>query len=164
MILETERLILREFTHSDTSFILKLLNTPNWLKFIGDKDVHNLNDAESYLLKGPITSYKENGFGLWLVSLKESEEPIGMCGLIKRDYLDDIDIGFALMPNFEGLGYGYEMAAGTVEFAGRELKIDKIIAITDVNNFSSIKLLNKLGLHFKKNIITPYANTVSLFS
>lgn len=94
-IFETERLILREFSTSDTAFILVLLNTPSWQKFIGDKNVHSIDDAERYLIDGPLKSYRENGFGLWLVLLKESNTPVGMCGLIKRDYLDAIDIGFA---------------------------------------------------------------------
>ena len=95
-ILETERLILREFSTSDAEFILILLNTPSWLKFIGDKKIHSIDDAKRYLIDGPLKSYRENGFGLWLVLLKESNISVGMCGLIKRDYMDDIDICFAL--------------------------------------------------------------------
>jgi RimJ/RimL family protein N-acetyltransferase len=163
-ILATERLILKEFSAVDAEFILLLLNTPAWLQFIGDKNVHNIQEAEDYLTNGPIASYKENGFGLWLVSLKESGEPIGMCGLIKRDYLDFVDIGFALMPEYEGLGYGFEMAEATMSYSRDVLKIDKVIAITDENNEASIKLLNKIGLQFEKIIEAPQADVVCLYS
>ena len=154
-ILETERLSLREFHLNDAKFTLQLLNTPTWLTFIGDKNVHTIKEAENYLTSGPMTSYKEHGFGLWLVSLKERNKPIGMCGLIKRDYLAEVDIGFALMPDYAGLGYGYEIASATLTYSRNILLIDKVVAITDANNASSIKLLNKLGLQFEESIITP---------
>lgn len=164
MILETERLTLREFSATDAKFILLLLNTPTWLKFIGDKNVHNIQEAEDYLTNGPMASYKKNGFGLWLVQLKESGEPIGMCGLIKRDYLDYVDIGFALMPEYEGLGYGFEMAGATMSYSRKILKIEKVVAITDENNEASIKLLNKIGLQFEKIVEAPQADVVALYS
>ena len=163
-ILETERLTLREFDLSDAKFTLQLLNTPAWLKFIGDKNVHNNQEAEGYLTNGPITSYKKNGFGLWLVSLKESNKAIGMCGLIKRDYLEEIDIGFALMPEYEGLGYGLEMAKATMSYSRKILRIDKVVAITNENNSASIKLLNKIGLQLEKTVETPEADTVILLT
>ena len=163
-ILETERLTLREFDLSDAKFTLQLLNTPAWLKFIGDKNVHNNQEAEGYLTNGPITSYKKNGFGLWLVSLKESNKAIGMCGLIKRDYLEEIDIGFALMPEYEGLGYGLEMAKATMSYSRKILRIDKVVAITNENNSASIKLLNKIGLQLEKTVETPENETVLLFT
>jgi RimJ/RimL family protein N-acetyltransferase len=163
-ILETERLTLREFDLSDAKFILQLLNTPTWLKFIGDKNVHNIQEAEDYLTNGPIASYKENGFGLWLVSLKESRKPIGMCGLIKRDYLDYVDVGFALLPENEGLGYGFEMARSTMTYSRKILRIAKVIAITDKNNEASIKLLGKIGLQFEKIVEARQADVVHLYS
>ena len=97
-ILETERLCLREFELNDYDFIFKLVNSPDWLKYIGDKNVRTSADAKNYLKNGPIKSYKENGYGLWLVQLNDSNVPIGMCGLINRETLDDIEIGFALLP------------------------------------------------------------------
>jgi RimJ/RimL family protein N-acetyltransferase len=163
-IFETERLILREFSTSDAEFILAILNTPSWQKFIGDKNVHSIADAERYLVDGPLKSYRENGFGLWLVLLKDGNIPIGMCGLLKRDYLEDVDIGFALMPDFEGLGYGLEMGNGTLIHCRDILQIDKVVAITDAQNVSSINLLKKLGLHFEKNIETSEKEEVLLFS
>lgn len=163
-ILETERLVLREFGIDDAEFILNLLNTPGWLKYIGDKNVRSVEDAVDYLEKGPIKSYKENGFGLWLTLLKDNSSPIGMCGLIKRESLDDIDIGFALLPEFSKLGYAYEIAHATLNYANHVLRIDKVVAITDSNNIPSINLLNKLGLQFEKTLNLSENDTVLLFS
>ena len=163
-ILETERLTLREFNTTDADFILLLLNTPTWLKFIGDKNVHSSEDAEHYLINGPLKSYRENGFGLWLVLLKDSSISIGMCGLVQRDYLQDVDIGFALMPEYEGKGYGFEMANATMIHSRKNLQIKSVVAITDANNSSSIKLLNKLGLHYEKPVKSAEGDEVLLFS
>jgi RimJ/RimL family protein N-acetyltransferase len=163
-ILETERLVLREFNIDDAEFILTLLNTPGWLEYIGDKNVRTLMDAEKYLENVPIKSYKENGFGLWLILLKDNSTPIGMCGLIRREALDDIDIGFALLPEYSKLGYGFEIALATITYANHVLGIKKIVAITDSNNIPSIKLLNKLGLHFEKTLNLSENDTVLLFS
>lgn len=163
-ILETERLVLQELSIDDAEFILTLLNTPAWLEYIGDKNVRTIEDAVNYLENGPIKSYKENGFGLWLILLKNSSTPIGMCGLVKRESLDDIDIGFALLPEYSKLGYGYEIAQAKVTCANQVLRIDKIVAITDSNNIPSIKLLNKLGLQFEKTLNLSENDTVLLFS
>jgi RimJ/RimL family protein N-acetyltransferase len=163
-ILETERLVLKEFRIDDAEFILTLLNTPGWLEYIGDKNVRTLEDAANYLENVPIKSYKENGFGLWLTLLKNNNTPIGMCGLVNRESLDDIDIGFALLPEYSKLGYGYEIAHATINYATRVLGINKLVAITDSNNIPSIKLLNKLGLQFEKTLNLSENDTVMLFS
>jgi RimJ/RimL family protein N-acetyltransferase len=163
-ILETERITLREFSTTDAEFILTLLNTPTWQKFIGDKNVHSVVDAENYLNDGPLKSYRENGFGLWLVLQKDDNKPIGMCGLVKRDYLEDVDIGFALMPEYEGLGYGFEMASATIMHSNNILQIESVVAITDADNTASIKLLNKLGLHFERKVNSAEGDEVLLFS
>ncbi|TRX59451.1 GNAT family N-acetyltransferase [Fulvivirga sp. M361] len=163
-ILETERLSLREFEISDADFILKLVNTPDWLKFIGDKGVKSVDSAENYLKNGPIKSYKEHGYGLWLVQLKDPGTPIGMCGLVNRATLENIDIGFAMLPEYSGLGYGFEMANATLTYAKNSLGIHKVVAITDPNNIASIKLLNKIGLHFEKTLNLSENDSVLLFS
>ncbi len=163
-ILETERLVLREFNVSDVEFILELLNTPAWLKFIGDKNVHSLKDAKRYLENGPITSYKTNGFGLWMVILKRSNKPIGMCGLVNRESLEDIDIGFALLPAYERKGYGYEIANATMIYSKNKLGIEKVVGITDAGNRHSISLLNKIGLYFEKEINITENDSAWLFS
>lgn len=164
IILETQRLSLREFKLSDIEFILNLLNSPNWLEFIGDKGVKTPEDAINYLKNGPIKSYKENGFGLWLVQLKETNIPIGMCGLVNRETLKNVDIGFALLPDYVGLGYGFEIAKATMNHAKHSLGINRIIAITDSNNIASIKLLNKIGLNFEKTLKLSEDDSVLCFA
>ncbi len=154
-ILETERLLLREFDTGDAEFIVELLNSPGWLKFIGNKNVHTKNDARNYLENGPMKSYRENGFGLSMVELKFIGVPIGMCGLIKRETLDDVDIGFAMLPGFSGKGYGYEIAAATLNLGKNKFGLKRVVAITVENNDASIGLLNKLGLKYQKMIGLP---------
>lgn len=163
-ILQTQRLLLRQFNLQDADFILQLLNTPNWLKFIGDKGVRTREDAIEYLENGPIKSYNENGFGLWLVALKETDTPIGMCGLVNRESLQDIDIGFAFLPEFMHLGYGYEIASATLKYGKEVLDLSKIVAITDPKNIASIKLLTKIGLSFKKTLALSDTDSVALYA
>ena len=163
-ILSTERLQLREFNLADATFIIELVNSPKWLEFIGDRNITNIADAENYLNTGPINSYKENGFGLWHVALRQTNEPIGMCGLLKRDTLEHVDIGFAFLPQYVGQGYGTEIAQATLRYANSELRIGKVVAITDKKNIASQKLLNNIGLYFEKCIQSPEGETLSLFS
>ncbi len=151
-ILTTDRLLLREFTLSDTAFILELLNSPGWINFIGDRGVRTVKDAEEYLLEGPMKSYQKNGFGLAMVVLKETGEGIGMCGLIKRESLSDVDIGYALLPAFTSKGYAFEIAAATLDYGKNELGLSRIVGITDPKNEHSIRLLQKLGLQFEKMV------------
>ena len=114
-ILETDRLIVRWLSPDDADFILKLLNEPSWLRFIGNKSVKTRADARAYILNGPVEMYSRLGFGLYLVELKEEGHPIGMCGLIKRDALEDVDIGFAFLPVYWGKGNAYESALAVME-------------------------------------------------
>ncbi|MEA5459415.1 GNAT family N-acetyltransferase [Arcicella sp. LKC2W] len=152
IVIETERLILRKFTLEDAPFVLELVNTPAWLKFIGDRNVHTVEESENYLRNGNLKSYAEHGFGFYLVATKESNEAIGMCGMVKRDSLDDIDIGFAFLPNSIGKGYGYEAASATLDYALNVLKLGRIIAIVDPQNASSIALIKKIGLKYEKMV------------
>ena len=154
-ILETERLRLREFTLEDSDFIIELLNSPGWLEFIGDRNVRTADQARSYLENGPMKSYRENGFGLSMVEMKDYKKPIGMCGILKRDSLEYPDIGFAFLPTFQGEGYAYEIASQTLSYARQHLKIPKIAAITVPKNEKSIRLLQKIGLHFERTITLP---------
>lgn len=150
--LETDRLIIRPFTLEDAGFILELLNEPSFIQNIGDRKVRTIEDACSYLLKGPIASYVKNGFGLCMVALKESGESIGMCGLIKRDGLDDVDIGYALLPKFWSKGYAVEAAQAVKEFGNSVIGLRRLVAITDPANEGSIRVLEKIGLRFEKMI------------
>ncbi|WP_394747626.1 GNAT family N-acetyltransferase [Spongiimicrobium salis] len=161
--LETDRLLLREFEITDSYFILSLLNTPGWLEFIGDRGVKTVLDAKKYLETGPLYSYREHGYGLWALQLKHNGKCIGMCGLLKRSRFKYADIGFAILPNFAGKGYGFEAASATMTYATQVLNIPRIIAITKPENKASIKLLQKLGLHFDRTAEYPKNNFVSVF-
>jgi RimJ/RimL family protein N-acetyltransferase len=154
-IFQTERLRIREFNENDASFIVVLVNTDGWLKYIGDRNIKTDDQAREYLINGPIKSYYENGYGLYLVELIEEKIPIGMCGIIKRDTLEYPDIGYAFLPKYYGLGYAFEAAKQTLYHAEHHLKLNKILAITDPENSSSIKLLEKLGFVFQKFIKAP---------
>ena len=150
-ILETERLTLRQFTADDAAFILELVNEPSFIQNIGDRGVRTLADAVRYIETGPVASYARNGFGLYLVQLKESGESIGMCGLIKRAALEDVDIGYAFLPRFWSKGYAVE-AARAVKEQARGLGLKRLAAIVDPANTGSIRVLEKLGLVFEKTI------------
>ncbi|WP_298521183.1 GNAT family N-acetyltransferase [uncultured Kordia sp.] len=163
-ILETERLRLREFSLNDTEFVLELVNTPSWIQYIGDRNIRTPGVAEEYIRENLQKSYSKNGFGLWLMELKETATPIGMCGLVNRDSLEDVDIGFALLPTYGRKGYTYEAAKATLQYAKEQLQILKIVAITDRNNVASIGLLNKIGLQFEKEMKLSEDDTVLLFS
>jgi len=164
-ILETERLTLRQLTLDDAEFILGLLNEPSWLQFIGDKNVRTLDDARAYRVNGPQKMYREHGFGLWLVVVKETAVPAGMCGLIKRPTLDDIDIGFAFLPRFWGRGYAHEAAVATLAYARNVVKPKRIVALTALDNPRSIRLLGKLGLTFERIVrLTPDGPESRLFA
>lgn len=165
IIIETERLILRKFTLNDSAFMLELLNTPAWLRFIGDRGIRTIEETDQYLLDGNIRSYQEYGFGFYVVVVKETNEPIGICGIKKREELDDVDIGFGFFPQFIGKGYGYEAASATLDYALNILKIKRIVAIVNPENSPSIGLIKKIGLVFEKMIqLSPKDIELMLFS
>ena len=151
-ILETERLYIRHITLDDAPFILELLNDPSFIQNIGDRNVRTIADAESYITKGPVSSYEKNGFGLDMVTLKETGESIGMCGLINRDTLEDIDIGYAFLPKFWKKGYAVESARAVLEYGFRVQKLKRIVGITLEANKGSVRVLEKIGLNFEKII------------
>jgi RimJ/RimL family protein N-acetyltransferase len=154
-ILETERLLLREFTLADTKFIIELLNTPGWIQYIGDRNIKTEGKAKEYLLNGPIKSYELNGFGLCLVEIAKSKIPIGMCGILKRDHLVSPDIGFAFLPAYMGKGFAFEIANATMKYAKNKLNLPAIFAITVPHNDASIKLLGKIGMKYIKTFSFP---------
>lgn len=151
-VFKTPRLALTPLSHADTGLILELLNTPGWLQFIGDRNVHTERDAQAYLDNGPLTSYRKNGFGLWRVDLQAQEKPIGMCGLLKRTELEGPDLGFALLPEYSRQGYGNEAAAGTIQYAREVLRLSELLAIVQSDNEASIGLLKKNGFVFEKMV------------
>jgi [ribosomal protein S5]-alanine N-acetyltransferase len=164
-ILQTQNLTISEFNYLDGQFLNELLNSPNWLKYIGERKVQNELDAIQYIKNVYQNSYKIHGFGFYKVSLKISNKPIGLCGFAKREYLDFPDIGFAFLPEYNRRGYGLESASALLSFGLNSLKFNKIVAIVDPKNEASIKLIKKLGLNFESNIHPPNENKeLMLFS
>src|SRR6266516_1458424 len=153
IVLETERLVLSHLSpETDVEFILRLLNEPSFVRYIGDKNVRTREDALAYLVDGPIRSYEQNGFGLYKVELKANGQPIGISGLVKRDTLPDPDIGFAFLPDYWNKGYAFESAAAVMKYAREVLQLDRVLAITSPDNQASAKLLGKIGLRFDRLI------------
>lgn len=154
-VLETERLRLRPIEPADAAFILELLNEPGWLRFIGDRGVRTLEAAHDYIRQGPAAMIERHGFGLLLVEHRGEGTPLGMCGLIKREALDDVDIGFAFLERHGRRGYAFEAASAVLAHAREVLGLARIVAITSVDNHASIRLLEKIGLRFEKVMKLP---------
>ena len=149
-VIETPHLLLRYMTvQEDAEFVLRLLNDPAFIQNIGDKGVRSIEDAGRYIDEGPRASYARFGFGLYTVVVKASGESIGICGLVKRDFLDDVDMGYALLPQFRGMGYAIEAASAAMRYGADTLRIPRIVAITHPENERSIRVLEKLGLQSK---------------
>jgi RimJ/RimL family protein N-acetyltransferase len=156
IVRETERLVLRRLVAEDAAFIRELVNEPAWLRFIGDRGLRTLEDARHYIAAGPQAMYARFGFGLYLVALKDSVTPVGICGLLKRDTLDDVDIGFALLERHGGRGYAREAAEAAVAHARDDLGLKRLVAIASPENERSLRLLEKLGLRFERMVrLTP---------
>ncbi|MGA8220110.1 MAG: GNAT family N-acetyltransferase [Candidatus Acidiferrales bacterium] len=151
-VIETERLALRRLGVEDAEFIRELLNEPSFIENIGDRGVRTAEDACRYILNGPVMSYDRLGFGLYLVELKETGEAIGISGLLKREALEDVDIGFAFLPKFWGKGYAYESAAAVMEYGRNVLGIKRIVAVTATHNEASMRVLRKIGLRFERMV------------
>lgn len=164
ILFTTKRLAIRELTPEDAPFMFELMNTPDYLSFIGDKKINSVQDAEIHIINDRIKSYKIHGFGLWLVELKETSTPIGTCGLIKRDISEDVDIGFAFLPSYFHKGYAFEASEAALSFAAKELRINKIVGYTSSENKASIALLKKLGLTYEKEVEFNKNDVVSMFS
>jgi RimJ/RimL family protein N-acetyltransferase len=164
-VIETERLSLRELSPDDAPFIFELLNDPAFLRFIGDRNVRTLEDARRYVETGPRDSYRRLGFGLYLVESKSSRVPLGICGLLKREALTDVDIGFAFLPTWRRRGYALEAAGAVLLDARKRLGIGRILAICSPGNEASIRLLAKLGFVSEGNTrLSPDAAEVRLFA
>jgi RimJ/RimL family protein N-acetyltransferase len=165
LVCETPRLILRQLTERDARFMLKLLNDPSFIRFIGDKGARTLDDARQYIAEGPLASYRGNGFGLYLVQIKGTAERIGMCGLVKRDALLDVDIGFAFLPAYWSKGYALEASTAVMKLARESFGIRRVVAITSTDNEASMSLLRKIGLQFDRTCELPgHKGPVNLFT
>lgn len=153
--LRTPRLLIRPFNSSDAPFILELLNSEGWLRYIGDRNIRDLESAELYLRTRIIRAYEDLGFGMLLVSSLHRKEALGMCGLVKREGLDFPDLGFAFLPEHSGKGYALESAKAVLDFAKAKLPDQKLLAITLAENQGSIRLLEKLGMVYKGRVNLP---------
>ena len=148
-VLRTRRLVLGPLTADDASFLIELLNEPSVLHSIGDRGVRTEEDVERYLARGPHASYRQHGFGLYRVGLRESDEAIGICGLIRRPGLSDVDLGFAFLPRFWGRGYAFEAARRVVRHAREDHGLRRLVAITNPDNQGSIRVLERIGMRFE---------------
>jgi RimJ/RimL family protein N-acetyltransferase len=151
-VIETVRLTLRQLDPDDSGFIVELLNDPSFIRFVGDRGVRTVDDAGRYISDGPVASYARHGFGLWLVQRKDSGAPIGICGLLKRDSLPDVDIGFAFLPPFRAEGYAYESAAAVLAYGAAHCGLTRVAAVVNAENVASIKLLEKLGMQYERMV------------
>ncbi len=149
IILETERLALRRQTPEDAAFMFELMTEPSWIRYIGDRNLKTVDDARDYIVRVALGSYEQLGYGFYIVELKEDEgqrTAIGICGLAKRDFMEDPDVGYAFHPAYWGKGYAYEATAAVLRYARDELGFGRIAAITTPDNEASIRLLTKLGM------------------
>ena len=162
--MNSARLRLRRLTEEDAPFILQLVNEPSWLRYIGDRGVRTLEDARVYLTKGPLDMYQRLGFGLLLVERREDGAALGLCGLIKRDTLPDVDLGFAFLPEHWGKGYAREATTAVLDDGARSFGLQRVVAITSLDNQRSIQLLEKIGFHFDRTIGGPDGAQLRLFA
>ena len=152
---EAPRLRFATLKPADAPFILKLVNEPGWLQYVGDRNIHDLVAAAAYISKGPAASHAEHGFGLDLVSLADTSEPVGICGLLQRDYLDAPDIGYAFSQAHAGRGFASEAAQAVVDHARQALGLQKLYALTSPDNLASMRVLEKCGFVFLKLLQSP---------
>ena len=163
MLFQSANLNMRRFNLNDDAFIFELLNTPAWKQFIGDRNINSREDAVNYILNGPLTSYNKYGYGAWLVTLKDTQQPIGMCGLFKRDYLDKPDLGFAYLPGFEGRGLAYEASIASLTHVQENYDLDALYATTTADNLRSQRLLERCGFTRAGLVTTPESETLLLY-
>lgn len=163
-ILETPRLRLRRVALSDSAFFLELLNDPSWLANIGDRGVHTNADAESYIRNTIWTQYEAYGYGMYALQLKSSESLIGICGLVKREFLSAPDLGFALLPDYVGQGLAAEAAGELMSHAQDRLRIARLYAIVTHGNERSVRLLARLGFRRERPYVTPQGVEVELYT
>ena len=148
--LETPRLTLRRLEYDDASFIVRLLNERSFIENIGDRGVRSIEDAHRYLREGPMAMYEKYGFGLWHVARKVDGVAAGMCGLLKRDNLPDVDIGYAFLPEYWGFGFASEAAEATMRHGAGKFGLKRVIAVVSPGNDASIRLLEKLGMRHER--------------
>lgn len=154
-MIETPRTRLREMTVADEAFICELLNQPSFLQFIGDRHVRSVDEAATFIETRYRQSYRDHGYGLYVVELRETSEPMGICGFVRRDVLPDADLGFAFLTQFEGRGYAYESAAAALEYVGVTFGLTRVLAIAQSDNIRSHTLLHRLGFSANGDVLLP---------
>jgi ribosomal-protein-alanine N-acetyltransferase len=164
LVLETSRLQLRHVAPSDGSFFVRLLNDPSWLENIGDRGIRSEADAASYITNTVVAHYQTYGFGMYAVQLRSTMHPIGVCGLLQRDFLSAPDLGFALLPDYVGKGYASEAARALLQHAQQNLGIGRLYAITKGGNQRSISLLDRLGFRRERPCLTPQGEQLELYA
>ena len=157
-VYETERLIIRPMSLEDADLIFELYNMPKFIKFIGDRNINSLADAENYIKAKFLPQFEKLGFGNYLIELKEGNIKIGGVGIFEREGLDIVDIGFSVLERFEGKGYMFEAAQKVKSIGMDDFGLNKISSITSKDNFSSQKLIERLGLKFQKCLTLPNEN------
>jgi [ribosomal protein S5]-alanine N-acetyltransferase len=150
--LETDRLTLRRLEFDDAPFLVGLLNQPSFLANIGDRGVRNVDDAHRYLREGPMAMYAKFGFGLWHVARRADGAAIGLCGLLRRDILPDVDLGYAYLPDYWGQGYAFEAAQATLRHAAKKFGLGRVIGVVSEGNHRSIRILERLGMSFERMV------------
>jgi ribosomal-protein-alanine N-acetyltransferase len=161
----SSRVVLRRLTLEDAPFILELLNDPDFIQYIADRRVRSIEDAKTFLTHGPLDMYERLGFGLWCVDLRTTGTPIGICGLLKRDWMSDVDLGFALLPEFRGHGYALEAARIAMARAREVHNLPRVVAIVSPGNERSEKLVGLLGMKFERMVrAAPDGPEIQLFS
>lgn len=163
-MIESKRLRLRRLTlgDADAAFILRLVNDPGWLANIGDRNVRNLEQSRAYIQK-TLDMYERHGFGSLVAELKDTGEPIGTCGLVKRDSVEEVEVGYALLPEFRGRGLAIEGARAVLDYARDVLKFERVAAIVTPANRDSIKVLERIGLSFVGPLTLPNKDEVHLY-
>ena len=165
LITETERLVIREMDSSvDAEFVFAILNSPKFIKYIGDRGVRSIEEAAVFINEQYRQSYIDHGFGLYTVLQKTAATQIGMCGFVKRPHLDHADLGFAFLPEFERQGYGFESASSMLNYGKIELEFSSVYAITSLDNEASGNLLEKLGFGFDGVEAMPDGESLKVFS
>ena len=162
-MIETTRLRVRHFVDDDASFILRLLNEPSFLRYIGDRGVRNIDDARAYIANGPLASYTKRGYGLNVVTTKDSDDAIGMCGVVHKPWLDDPDIAYAFLPESGGRGYASEAAYAVLQVVRSEFGVGRVVAVVTPDNAASIRVLDKLDFSFERMIEDPAGIELKLF-
>lgn len=165
IICQSARLTLRLLdAQADAPFILRLLNEPSFLENIGDRGVRSVADARRFIEAGPLAMFAQHGIGLFAVEMKDSHEAVGMCGLLRRDWLDAPDLGYAFLPEFWARGFAFESATAVLAWGREHRDLTRIVAITRPHNVGSQRVLEKLGMKFSRPVSSPEGQESHLYT